>query len=70
MDKDGYVSEEDYLIMINNIAKVVTDRPEMIAKVRQAILAVTKELGISGSMKVDKQKFRELAAGMAIVEAA
>ena len=71
VDKDGYISEEDFLIgMIDNIAKVVTDRPEMVTKVRQAVLAFTKELGITQSMNVDEQKYRELAAGMAIVEGA
>ena len=68
--KDGYISEEDYLIPIDNIAKVVTDRPEMITKVRKAMLEFTKAIGITGSMKVGKPKYRELIAGMAVAEVA
>ena len=71
VDNDGHVSEKDYLTMVDNITKVVSDCPELVIRnVREAILAVTKELGITGTMKVDKRKYRELAAGMAIAEAA
>ena len=70
LDKDGYVSEKDYFVLIDNIAKVVTDRPEMIAKAREAMLLITKELGITGSMKVDKETYYKPIAEMAVAEVA
>ena len=59
VDNKGYVTEEDYLRPINELAKIITDRPELFGKAR---LELTKAMGISGSAKVDQQKFLELGA--------
>ena len=72
VDKDnkGYVTEDDFLGSINELAKVVTDRPQLIAKARESKVEFTKILGITGSMKADKQKFVELMAAYAALERA
>ena len=68
MDNKGYTTEEDFLRPINELAKVVTDRPELIAKAQEARLEFAKAMGVSGSVKVDQQKFLELAAAYAVLE--
>ena len=62
VDNKGYVTEEDYMRPINELAKIITDRPELFAKARKARLELTKAMGITGSAKVDQQKFLELGA--------
>ena len=70
VNKSGYLSREDWLIHVNNLAKVVTDRPALIAKAREVTLEYTDALGLTEGVKADKQKFLELAAAMSIVEIA
>ena len=69
-DNKGYLTEDDFMRSVNKLAKVVTDRPDLIAKKRQSKMAFTKTLGITGSMKADKQKFLELMAAYAVLERA
>ena len=44
VDKKGYITEEDFMRPINELAKVVTDRPELIAKAREAGIEFAKAL--------------------------
>ena len=68
VNKNGYISREEWLITVDKLAKVVTDRPAEIAKLR----ALTKEhadsVGLTEGVQVDKKKFRELAAGASLAE--
>ena len=56
VDNKGYATEGDFLRPINELAKVFMDRPELIAKAREARLEFTKHLGVSGSAKVEQKK--------------
>ena len=70
LDKSGYVSREDHLQYITNLAKAVPDNPDAIAKLRQVSLDFNDELGLTEGLKADKQKYLELAAAMAVNEMA
>ena len=70
VDNKGYVTEEDFSKQIDQLAKAVTDRPELIAKARECRLAFAKGMGISGDVKVDKQKYLEQAAAYGVFERA
>ena len=67
---EGFVSREDWLVNVDNLAKVVTNRPSAIAKLRAATLEFTTALGLTEGVKADKQKFLELAANMVVAEIA
>ena len=69
-DKNGYVTRENYLQKVANLAKAAPDNPDAIAKLRQVTLDFTEELGLTEGVKVDKQKYLELAARMVIDEVA
>ena len=68
VDKKGYITEDDYLRVINELEKVITNRPELMAKAREARIEFAKAMGVSGSAKADQQKFLELAAAYAVLE--
>ena len=70
LNKSGYISREDFLIGVDNLAKVVTDRPALIAKAREATMEYADALGLTEGVKADKEKFLELAAAMSIAEIA
>ena len=70
VNKSGYLSREDWLICIDDLEKVITDRPVLIAKAREVTLEYMDVLGLTEGMKADKQKFQELAAAMSIAETA
>ena len=70
VDKSGYLSREDWLIFIDDLAKVITDRPALIAKAREVTLEYMDVFGLTEGVKADKQKFQELSAAMSIAEAA
>ena len=67
-ESKGYTTEEDFLRPIDELAKVITDKPEFIAKARECRLEFAKALEISGSVKVDKQKFLEKAAAYGVAD--
>ena len=68
-DKDGYVSAEDWMIIIDNLEKNASDRPDAIAKLREDMLEFTTAKGITEGVKVDKKKYRELLAVFCLAEA-
>ena len=70
LNKDGHLSREDWLIGIDNLAAVITDRPALIAKLREVSLEYAAGLGLTEGVKVDRQKFLECAAAMAVAETA
>ena len=70
LDESGYVSREDHLQYIANLAKAVPDNPDAIAKLRKVTLEFIDELGLTEGLKADKQKYLELAAAMAVNEMA
>ena len=70
VDNKGYVTEEDFSKHIDQLAEAVTDRPELIAKARECRLAFAKGMGISGDVKMDKQKYLEQAAAYGVFERA
>lgn len=67
IDKNGYISTADFLKFVDNLAKE-TDRPEMIAKLREVMLEWAAAIGIKEGVKADKQEYLKLMASMAIVE--
>ena len=70
LDKSGYVSIEDHLQYVANLAKSAPDNPDAIAKLREVSLEFNNELGLTEGVKADKQKYIELAAAMAVNEMA
>ena len=67
---DGLVSRDDWIFVVDNLAKVVTDRPSEIAKLRAATLDFTAAMGLTEGVKAKKKKYIELAANMAVAEIA
>ena len=68
--KEGYVSRENWLDIVDNIAKVVTDRPALIARLREVSLEFTTAVGLTEGVRANKKKFLELMASMALTEIA
>ena len=69
-NKDGYLSREDWLLCVDNLAEVITDRPALIAKLREASLEFVAALGLTEGVKVDRQKYLECLAALAVAEIA
>ena len=69
-DGDGYLTREDWHIFVDNLAKVVTDRPTEIAKLRAAATEFTNGMGLTAGVKADKKKYREFAANIVVAEIA
>ena len=69
-NKNGYVSREDWLLKVDNLAKVVTDRPDEITKLRAVTSEFANATGLTEGLQVDKQKFLELMAAFMIAETA
>ena len=67
-DDNGYVSQEEWLLKVDNLAKVVTDRPDEMTKLREATLEFTTAVGLTEGVKADKKKFLELMAAFMIAE--
>jgi len=67
-NKDGYVSQEDWLRFPDELAKAVPDRPAENTKFRELMMEVTREMGLPEGVKLDKQKYMGLAAAMAVAE--
>lgn len=67
-NKDGYISQEDWLRFPDELAKVVPDRPAENAKFRELMMEVAREMGFPEGVTLDKQKFIELAAAMMVVQ--
>ena len=68
VNKNGYLSREDWLISVDKLAKVVPDRPAEIAKHRAVTLEFTDAIGLTQGVQADKKKFRELAAAWQLAE--
>ena len=68
VNKNGNLSREDWLISVDKLAKVATDRPAEIAKLRAVTLEFTDAIGLTPGVQADKKKFRELAAAMSLAE--
>ena len=71
VNKDGYVSAEDWMIVVDNLGKHAPDhdRLDAIAKLREATLEFTTALGLTEGMKADKKKFGELSAAFCLAQA-
>ena len=69
VDKDGYVAAEDWMVLVDNLGKNASDRPDEVAKLREATLEFTAAMGLTGGVKVDKKKYRELLARFCLAEA-
>ena len=67
-NKNGYITREEWLITVDKFAKIVTDRPAEIAKLRAATSEHANAMGLTEGVQVDKKKFRELAAAMSLAE--
>ena len=68
VNKNGYLSREDWLITVDKLAKVAPDRPAEIAKLRAVTLEFADVIGLTEGVQADKKKFRELAAAMSLAE--
>ena len=69
-NKDGYLTREDFLALINNLAKAVPDRPDLISKAREAMVECAAAMGLTEGVKADLQTFLKLGAATAVTEAA
>ena len=67
-NKDGYVSAEDWMIAADNLEKKASDRPDAIAKLREATLEFTTAMGLTEGVKANKKKYRELLAVFCLAE--
>lgn len=65
-DKNGYVSKEEFHTSINRLALKVTDRPELIEKLRKSTVELTDAIGLGEGEKPDKKKFLKLVAAFAV----
>ena len=70
LDKNGYVSRQEYLKIIDNLAKAAPGNSAAIAKLREVALEYTKQLGLKEGVNANKQQFTELAAAFAASELA
>ena len=70
LNKNGYLSTEEFKTGIDRLAQKVTDRPELIAKLREASAELTTAIGITETTKADKKKFVELLAAFVTEEKA
>ena len=68
LDKSGYLSAEDWMSLVDNLGKIVSDRPNAIAKLRNHMSEFLIALGLTKGIKVDKKKFRELVAAFDLAE--
>ena len=64
-NKNGYLSREDWLTKIDKLAKVVPDRPDQLAKLREVWSEYLDVMRVTRGVKVDKQEFIQLSAAMA-----
>ena len=69
-DKNGYVSRENYLAKVDNLAKARPGNPDAIAKLRKVTNEFTEELGLTEGVKVAEQKYLEITARMVVDEVA
>ena len=70
VNKNGYLTSEDFLAVVNNLAKVVPDRPDLISKAREAMVECAAAMGLTEGVKADLQTFLKLGAAIAVAEAA
>ena len=70
VNKNGYVSREDFMLGIDKLAAKITDRPELMAKAREVTEEYATAMGLTEGVKADKQLYLELAAKMALAETA
>ena len=68
VNKNGYLTREYWLTVVDNYAKAVPDRPAEIAKLRAIMNEYVDAMGVAEGVKVDKNNFRELAAAMSLAE--
>ena len=66
--KHGYLSREDYELFHQKMAKIVTDRPALIAKAQEVTFMFTDALGLTEGVRADKQKYLALVAELAVAE--
>ena len=69
VNKDGYLSAEDWTLIVDNLEKTSSYRPEAIAKAREKMLELTTAMGLTKGVKADKKKFPELLAAFCLAEA-
>ena len=67
-NKNGYVSRDDYQLSIDKLAKLVPDRPEVVAKARKIAAEFCDAFGLTEGVRADKEKLVQLAAAMGIAE--
>ena len=70
LNKNGYLTKEEFHTSINKLALKVTDRPELIDKLRKTTVEITDALGLSEGVKADKKTFLELLAAFVVGEKA
>ena len=69
-NENGYLTREDYLLIIDKLAVAAPDRPVEIAELRKIMLEFTDALGLTKGVQADKQKYLELVAAFSLAEVA
>ena len=68
MNKNGYLSREDWLICINNLLKAFPDCQAEIDELRAVAIEFTTAVGLTEGVQIDKKKFQELCTAMSLAE--
>ncbi|XP_011403237.1 PREDICTED: clytin-like [Amphimedon queenslandica] len=61
-NKNGFLSEEDWFVTADKLAKTVPDRPEELARVNKTKLEFFAALGVKNGQQVAKDQFVEVIA--------
>ena len=61
-NKNGYLSKEEWFAVGKRLAEAVPDRPEELARYREVVDEFSNEFGMTDGVKVDKEKYVQLAA--------
>ena len=70
MNKNGYLSKEDWMLTCDTLEKAAPDRPAEVAKLRQISSEFTDALGLTKGVQGDRKKFAELFAAFSLAEMA
>ncbi|CAI8055453.1 Sarcoplasmic calcium-binding protein [Geodia barretti] len=70
LDKNGQITKDEFHTSINKLSQKVTDRPELIEKLRKSTVELTDALGLGDGVKADRKKFVELLAAFVVGEKA
>ena len=61
VNKNDYISREDWMIVVDNLEKSIPDRPDAIANLRKCVSEYLIAFGLTEGVRADKEKYRELA---------